>query len=57
MTCPCTGELIKFNRYRPNRENPYAQCNKCHKEYTWFEYRSLQADKIAELVRKEETPE
>ena len=55
MLCDCRGGLIKFNRYRPNRGDPFAQCDKCFKIYTWKEYRALQADKIIKLVKEQES--
>jgi hypothetical protein len=52
MRCKCTGNIIKFNNYKPKRGDPFAQCDKCLMLYTWKEYRALQADKIVEAFGK-----
>ncbi len=54
MKCECGGVIRKGN---PDYYPEYAyQCDRCRNSYTWKEYRALQADKIIELVRKEESP-
>lgn len=52
MLCPCGGHIeVIFT------ENlSYAKCEQCERPYTWKEYRALQAEKIVEMVIKEETP-
>ena len=52
MRCKCSGNIIKFNSYKPKRGDPFAQCDKCLMLYTWKEYRALQADKIVEAFGK-----
>lgn len=54
MLCDCGGTIIKFNRYHPNKRASFAQCDKCFKYYTCKQYRSLQASKLIEMVKKEE---
>lgn len=53
MKCKCDGDIIKFNSYKPKRGDPFAQCDKCLRFYSWKEYRALQADKLIEMVGKE----
>lgn len=54
MVCACGGNIkIVGSSSQPF----YAECDKCHQSYTWKEYRELQADKLIEMVRKEEAPE
>ena len=50
MQCKCGGNIIKFNNYKPQRGDPFAQCDKCLMLYSWKEYRALQADKLIEII-------
>ncbi len=56
MKCTCGGELKRIV-IPLSGVFDYAYCDKCKKTLTWKEYRSLQADKLIEMIRKEETPE
>ena len=54
MTCPCGGELKRIVIPLSGLFD-YAYCDKCKKTFTWKEYRALQADKIIELVKEQES--
>ncbi len=55
MRCPkCGGEIIKVKAIEYDGHH-YAYCEKCKDKLTFHEYRSLQADKLIEMVREQES--